>query len=187
MGELCFHRRICICPNDRKETKIPLAHLPIIHRTVRQMKMSSQKVIAIAIVMIVLYCCPRSILAASCVWKVTTNDGHSLYLGGSFHALRPSDYPLPREYNRAFDASSRLAFEDDPKTGEAAFSALMKAGEYPKGDNLKNHVDPRTYVYLRRFFASRNVPEEKFSRYRPWLLDILLSSASMINRRKHCS
>jgi len=140
------------------------------------MKMSSQKVIAIAIVMIVLYCCPRSILAASCVWKVTTNDGHSLYLGGSFHALRPSDYPLPREYNRAFDASSRLAFEDDPKTGEAAFSALMKAGEYPKGDNLKNHVDPRTYVYLRRFFASRNVPEEKFSRYRPWLLDILLSS-----------
>src|SRR5438876_247263 len=114
------------------------------------MKMSSQKVIAIAIVMIVLYCCGRSILAASCVWKVTSSDGHSLYLGGSFHALRPSDYPLPSQYNRAFDACSRLAFEDDPKAGEASFRALVNAGEYPKGDSLKNHVDPRTYAYLRR-------------------------------------
>ena len=158
------------------ETKILLAYLPINHRTVRQMEMSSPKAIGLAIVIIVFDCCPRSILAASCVWKVTTSDGHSLYLGGSFHALRPSDYPLPREYNRAFDASSRLAFEDDPKTGNAALNALMKAGEYPRGDSLKNHVDPRTYAYLRRFFSFTNVPEEKFSRYRPWLLDIILSS-----------
>src|SRR5437762_7747400 len=167
---------MCICPNDRKETKIPLAHLPIIHRTVRQMKMSSQKVIAIAIVIIVLYCCPSAILAASCVWKVTSSDGRSLYLGGSFHALRPSDYPLPSQYNRAFDACSHLAFEDDPKAGEASFRALVKAGEYPKGDSLKNHVDPRTYAYLRRFFGLHNVSEDKFSRFRPWLIDIILSA-----------
>jgi len=136
----------------------------------------SRNVIGLSVLITVLYSLSPPALAASCVWKVTTNDGDSLYLGGSFHALRPRDYPLPREYNHAFDASSRLAFEDDPKTGQAAFNALMKAGEYPRGDNLKNHVDPRTYAYLRRFFASRNVPEEKFSRYRPWLLDILLSS-----------
>src|SRR5204863_6785901 len=139
------------------------------------MKMSSQKVIAIAIVIIVLYCCPRSILAASCVWKVTTSDGHSLYLGGSFHALRPSDYPLPSQYNRASDGCSRLAFEDDPKAGEASFRALVKAGEYPKGDSLKNHVDPRTYAYLRRFFGLHNVSEDKFSRFRPCFFDIILS------------
>src|ERR1700730_10487494 len=133
--------------------------------------MSFGKRISFAIVAIGIAFCSREAPAASCVWKVTSTDGHSLYLGGSFHALRPSDYPLPREYNRAFDASSRLAFEDDPKTGHAALNALMKAGEYPRGDSLKNHVDPRTYAYLRRFFSFTNVPEEKFSRYRPWLLD----------------
>src|ERR1700730_9909416 len=138
--------------------------------------MSSRNVIGVAVFIIVLYSSLAAALAATCVWKVTTPDGHSLYLGGSFHALRPSDYPLPSQYNRAFDASSRLAFEDDPKTGAAAFNALMKAGEYPRGDNLKNHVDPRTYAYLRRFFALRNVPESTFSKYRPWLIDILLSS-----------
>jgi uncharacterized protein len=115
-------------------------------------------------------------LQAASVWKVTSNDGHLLYLGGSFHALRPTDYPLPGEYNRAFDACSRLVFEQDPKSGEAAFAALMKAGEYAKSDSLKNHVDPRTYAYLRKFFQSVGVPEAKFSRYRPWLLDILLSA-----------
>ncbi|MBV9617932.1 MAG: TraB/GumN family protein [Verrucomicrobia bacterium] len=115
-------------------------------------------------------------LQAASVWKVTSTDGHSLYLGGSFHALRPTDYPLPGEYNRAFDACSRLAFEEDPKSGKAAFEALMKAGEYAKSDSLKNHVDPRTYAYLRKFFQSMGVPEAKFSRYRPWLLDILLSA-----------
>src|SRR5216684_2705298 len=98
--------------------------------------MFSRKVIGVVIVIVALYSCPRSILAVSCVWKVTSTDGHSVYLGGSFHALRPTDYPLPAEYNRAFDACSRLAFENDPKTGDAAFRALAKAGEYPKGDSL---------------------------------------------------
>ena len=132
--------------------------------------------ISFAIVVIAAGLSSHQASAATCVWKVTTNDGHLLYLGGSFHALRPSDYPLPHQYDRAFEASSRLAFEEDPKTGGAAFNALMKAGEYAKGDSLKNHVDPRTYSYLRRFFSLRNVPEQKFSRYRPWLLDILLST-----------
>ena len=107
---------------------------------------------------------------------MTNKESHVLYLGGSFHALRPNDYPLPPQYNRAFDSCSRLAFEDDPKTGNAAFAALMKAGEYAKGDGLKNHVDPRTYTYLRKFFEFRGVPEAKFSRFRPWLLDIMLSA-----------
>src|SRR5438270_5676735 len=138
--------------------------------------LSSSKAIGLSIVIIAICSCSRDALAASCVWKVTTSDGGSLYLGGSFHALRPSDYPLPSQYNRAFESSSRLAFEDDPKAADAAFTALMKAGEYPRGDSLKNHVDPRTYAYLRRFFSFINVPEGKFSRYRPWLIDIILSS-----------
>src|ERR1051325_370328 len=114
-------------------------------------------------------------IAASCVWKVTSTDGHVLYLGGSFHALRPTDYPLPQAYNAAFDASSRLAFEQDPKTGAAALKAMLKAREYSRGDSLENHVDPRTYEYLRRFFAQQNVPEQKFAKLRPWLIDLILT------------
>ena len=110
---------------------------------------------------------PRTIVALSCVWKVTGPNGGVLYLGGSVHALRNSDYPLPVAYNRAFDASSRLVFEDDPKESAQAAKELFRAGTYPKGDNLRNHVDPRTYDYVRRVFALMKIPEEKFSHYLP--------------------
>jgi uncharacterized protein YbaP (TraB family) len=36
--------------------------------------------------------------ATSCVWKVTGPNGRALYLGGSIHALRSTDYPLPSAY-----------------------------------------------------------------------------------------
>jgi uncharacterized protein YbaP (TraB family) len=89
--------------------------------------------------------------SAACVWKVTSGT-NVLYLGGSIHALKSQDYPLPAAYNRAFDASDRLVCEVDPKALLQSSKGILKAGQYPKGDSLKNHVDPRTYNYLQRVF-----------------------------------
>lgn len=72
-------------------------------------------------------------------------------------------------------------FEDDPKASSQGTKALLRAGTYPKGDTLRNHVDPRTYNYIRRFFALVNVPEAEFAQYRPWLINIMLSSPSSEN------
>ena len=116
---------------------------------------------------------------AASVWKVTSGAGNVLYLAGSIHALKSTDYPLPSAYNRAFDASERLVCEVDPKALEESSEGLLKAGEYPKGDNLKNHVDPRTYDYLRRLFKLIDVPETKFTRYRPWFLSLMLQEPSL--------
>ena len=121
-------------------------------------------------------CIAGEVKGSACVWKVTDQAGAVLYLGGSVHALRPVDYPLPSAYTRAFDASDRLVFEMDPNDFEASSKEFGKAGRYPKGDSLKNHVDPRTYQYLRRFFAARGVPEEKFSTFRAWFIDVVLSA-----------
>jgi uncharacterized protein YbaP (TraB family) len=55
----------------------------------------------------------------------------------------------------------------------------LRAGKYPANDSLKNHVDPRTYDYLRRVFGLMKIPEEKFSRYRPWCLVLMLDSPGM--------
>lgn len=115
---------------------------------------------------------------AACVWKVTSGT-NVLYLGGSIHALKSTDYPLPGAYNRAFDASDRLVCEVDQKGLLESSKGLMKAGEYPKGDSLKNHVDPRTYDYLRRVFKMLKVPETNFARYRPWFLSLLLQAPAL--------
>jgi uncharacterized protein len=113
---------------------------------------------------------------ASCVWRVTGPSGGTLYLGGSWHLLRSRDYPLPGAYNAAFDASSYLAFEVNPKDLDQSGKVMEKAGVYPRGDSLKNHVDPRTYDYLKRFFSLVEVPESKFNRLRPWFLKMALES-----------
>jgi uncharacterized protein len=127
-----------------------------------------------SLLLLAAFLCAR--VDAASVWKVMDPNGGTLFLGGSLHVLRPTDYPLPSAYNRAFDASSRLAFEGDPRSAAREFQSLLKAGVYRGHDNLKNHVDPRTYDYLRRFFALRNVPEAEFVRLHPWLIDILISS-----------
>ena len=122
---------------------------------------------------------PGNCLATASVWKVSSPSGKILYLGGSIHALRSTDYPLPPEYARAFEASDRLVFEIDPKEMGAAGKSLVKAGEYPSGDSLKAHVDPRTYDYVRRFFATLNVPESKIAKFRPWFLAAMLQAPQL--------
>jgi uncharacterized protein len=116
---------------------------------------------------------------AASVWRVTGPNGGMLYLGGSIHALHSADYPLPAEYNRAFDASTRLTFEVDRKALLDSSKGLTKAGQYPPGDSLKNHVDPRTYAYLRRLFGLLKVPEENIAKFRPWYLALLLQAPSL--------
>ncbi|HEX4668023.1 MAG TPA: TraB/GumN family protein [Chthoniobacterales bacterium] len=115
----------------------------------------------------------------ACVWKVTGPRGGTLYLGGSVHALRSTDYPLPATYNRAFEACDRLVFEADSKALLEAEKDFVKAGRYGKGDSLRNHVDPRTYAYLRRFFDLVHFPEEQFSRLKPWALALLLQAPQL--------
>jgi uncharacterized protein len=117
--------------------------------------------------------------ASGCVWKVTGPNGGSLFLGGSLHALRSTDYPLPPAYNRAFEASTRVSLEVEPKALADTTSHLLKAGRYAQNDTLKNHVDPRTYDYLRRVFGLMKISEEKFSKYRPWMLVLMLESQEL--------
>jgi uncharacterized protein len=50
--------------------------------------------------------------AQSFVWKITRN-GQTLYLGGTVHVLRESDFPLPIEFDDAFAAADELWFEVD--------------------------------------------------------------------------
>jgi hypothetical protein len=119
---------------------------------------------------------------AASVWRVTGPTGSTLYLGGSIHALRSNDYPLPSAYERAFDASARLAMEVDEKALAESSKGLAKVGEYPHGDGLKNHVDPRTYDYLRQFFGLLRVPEAKFSKLRPWFIALMLEAPNLSGR-----
>lgn len=127
--------------------------------------------------MIALAVCPGFAQAKTSVWKVTAPDGKVLYLGGTVHRLRSKDYPLPAAYNRAFELSQRLAFEVSPDKLSTSPERWEKAGLYPAGDELRRHVDPRTYDYVAKVFGRMGVPVAKLNRCRPWFLVYLLASS----------
>ncbi len=118
--------------------------------------------------------------ASCCVWKVTDDAGHTLYVAGSIHALRASDYPLPAPYEQAYQASAALAFETDltSKPGQLG-QALGQAARYPHDGKLKDHVDPRTYAYILRVIShvhGSTAPEKRIEHLRPWAIAFLLES-----------
>ena len=64
----------------------------------------------------------------------------------------------------------------------AAWKGFIKEGVYPRGDSLKNHVDPRTYEYLRKICAIRATNIEEIAKFKPWFLALLFENASLGDR-----
>ena len=117
--------------------------------------------------------------AKCCVWKVTSSTG-TLYIAGSVHALRSSDYPLPAAYDQAFARSTELYFETDPYASAQTWSKqLSHASALPAGTTFKDKVDPRTYAYIQQVMKQikgSTAPEKKIEHLRPWALAWLLES-----------
>nr|WP_187266036.1 TraB/GumN family protein [Alkalisalibacterium limincola] len=47
------------------------------------------------------------------MWRATGSEG-TVYLVGSFHLLRPSDYPLAKSLEQAYQGADRVIFEISP-------------------------------------------------------------------------
>ena len=63
--------------------------------------------------------------ADSSVWAISSS-GNTLYLGGTIHMLRPSDYPLPEEYEQAYQDSSGLFSRLDPERIQRWLEFILK-------------------------------------------------------------
>jgi len=104
----------------------------------------------------ILFLLTRSAFASSPVWLVET--GHSrLYLAGTIHLLRETDYPLPAAFNSAYTQSSLLVFETDiDTTRQAAFQQqMMAAVSLPPGKQIDQFFSPQTLRILETYLHDR--------------------------------
>lgn len=109
-----------------------------------------------------------SALAESPVWKVS-KDGHHVYLGGTFHMLADSDYPLPKSFDAAYAKTSKLVFETDIETLKSPKYQLkmLNAMTLNNGKTLKDSLKPATYAKLQEFFKARGIQETSFLYFTP--------------------
>lgn len=75
------------------------------------------------------------------LWKVSDGD-NDLYLLGSFHLLRPGDYPLSHDVDLAFDDAESLVFELSPEemSSPALAQAMAQAGLRTDGKPLSHEL-----------------------------------------------
>jgi len=73
-----------------------------------------------------------------------------VFQGGTFHLLTPADYPLPREYDIAYNASNTLVLETDlEKFRDPAFQpTLRRAGDTVALDNSAPDSDQKEFPEL---------------------------------------
>jgi len=119
---------------------------------------------------------PTALLAQSSVWKVSKGE-HSLYIGGTCHVLRSTDYPLPVEFDHAYQAADTLIFEIDPAAAQdPAFAMqLLAQASYTDGRTLKSVLSPEAYAALTEQGKQSGLPIEMLNSLKPGMVMMMLT------------
>ena len=119
---------------------------------------------------------PVSAQSGSSVWEISKN-GNTLYLGGSVHILREEDFPLPGEFDFAFENSSILVLEtdlekmNDPQILQYLVSQML----IPGGGGLQSILNSETFLLLKEKCEEFNIPIESVSMLKPSMVVTLLT------------
>lgn len=119
--------------------------------------------------------------AESSVWKA--QKGKSvIYLGGTFHILRDTDYPLPVEFDKAYKASEIMVFETDigKLQDPSAQQKLLAKAVYADGTTIDKHLSAQTYSELRAYCETNGIPLESLSKFKPSMLMVTLTLMELI-------
>ncbi|MEP3350862.1 MAG: TraB/GumN family protein [Marinomonas sp.] len=113
---------------------------------------------------------------AASVWKVSS-ETNTVYIGGTIHLLTPQDYPLPKAYDIAYQASSKIIFETNMDTiSSAAFQKNLQDNMlYTDGTTLDKILPSDTYQSLVAYLNSRNIPINAVQNFKPSSLAMSLN------------
>ncbi len=107
------------------------------------------------------------------LWKVSDAD-NSVYLLGSFHLLKPDDYPLPVEIDRAFEDAESLLFEIDPRemTSPDTAATAQKYMAYEPGKSLSTVLPKPTLEKLDKMMVAGGGSAQAMEQSEPWAVSL---------------
>ena len=114
------------------------------------------------------------------LWKVS-DANNSLYLLGSFHMLKTSDYPLAKSTDLAFDNAEQLYFELSPEemNNPALGQKMAQAAMRTDGKTLQQSLSAETWKKFEASAAKNNLPAANFQSFEPWFVALILSVTEM--------
>ncbi|MDR2358607.1 MAG: TraB/GumN family protein [Prevotellaceae bacterium] len=107
----------------------------------------------------------------SSVWEISKN-GKTLYLGGSVHILRSEDFPLPKEFDVAFEKAPLIVFEADidQLSTQEITQTIIAESMLPGDQTLQSLLDTNTYAQLKALCEKFSLPIEKLQKIKPVML-----------------
>lgn len=122
-----------------------------------------------------------TLCAALPLWKV--EGGKSpVWLLGSFHLLKPEDYPLPGPIEDAYSQAQVVVFEADMaelNSPDVQLQLLTK-GRLPEGERLKDHLSEATYQQLMEHAAKAGIPAFMLEPLKPSLAVTMIVAAEIL-------
>lgn len=114
-------------------------------------------------------------------WKATSG-GNTVYLVGSIHVGSNDMYPLPKEYEEAFNASKTLIVEVNINKVDMQKmqSMVLARGMYSGEDSLWNHVGPDVKTKLEAFGEKYQMPAMVLAKMKPWLVSVTIAMLPMM-------
>ena len=114
------------------------------------------------------------------LWKVS-DANNSLYLLGSFHMLKTTDYPLAKSTDLAFDDAEQLYFELSPEemNNPALGQKMAQAAMRTDGKTLQQSLSAETWKKFEASAAKNNLPAANFQSFEPWFVALILSVTEM--------
>jgi uncharacterized protein len=137
------------------------------------------KRIAVLICFGLLAACASAKPSAPAIWRVSDAD-NSVYLLGSFHALKPSDYPLSKAINDAYADAELLVFEMTPEQLQSPDLPVKIAqmATLPAGQSAQNLLPEKTWQAL-KVWSEKNpeFPLIALQRFEPWYVALTVINA----------
>lgn len=125
---------------------------------------------------LIIFFLSQPLLADSSVWLVES-DRSRLFLAGTIHVLRASDFPLPDAFDSAYKQSQILSFETDiagSSTPEFQMQ-VMQAVTLAPGKTLKDFISAQTFAQLETRFRANNMSLQQFAGYKPGMVSMTLT------------
>jgi len=105
------------------------------------------------------------------LWEIS--DGENiLYIGGTIHILRESDFPLPQSFLDAYQQAELVIFETDP-------SLSVPQSDYadsylPDGQRLTDLFAPETILIVNQYLNSQGTFLLNYDRAKPEIFEFIL-------------
>lgn len=114
------------------------------------------------------------------LWKVTQGQ-RTLYLLGSMHALKESDYPLDSSVYSALRAVDQVYLElsSESMTDPEQIAYMLRAGTLPMGRTLQQVLQLSTWQALGAFAAKRGIPLSSLQGMQPWMVASVVTTSQM--------